>query len=169
MIGKWTFGIGCPTEQVLAEYADGNLAGGDRQAVERHLSRCDLCLNQVSFLVKTPVAPPETVPVELIRRAQALPVRRPRKFSLPRQWAAAAAVLVLCIATTIALKPGRNAAVNSLPHSDRAAESAPSVPAIAASGSSEENTRSIRNANVPDHLGLLSPQPGDTVSFSDLE
>jgi anti-sigma factor RsiW len=61
----------CPDEQRLAEYADRQLIGDERHAVERHLATCDTCAEQVAFLVSVP-AQNEPVPYELLRKALAL-------------------------------------------------------------------------------------------------
>jgi len=63
----------CPSQQELAGYADRQLIGLQRHAVERHLSSCDACVQQVAFLVRTAQMDGEPVPPELMRSAVALP------------------------------------------------------------------------------------------------
>jgi len=62
----------CPAEQQLAEYADRQLIGDERHAVEGHLAQCDTCAEQVAFLVRAVPAQLEPVPDELLRKAVAL-------------------------------------------------------------------------------------------------
>ena len=62
----------CPDEQQLAAYADRQLIGDERHAVERHLAKCDTCAEQVGFLVSAVPGQLEPVPDELLRKAVAL-------------------------------------------------------------------------------------------------
>jgi hypothetical protein len=62
----------CPDEQQLAEYADRQLIGDERHAVERHLGTCDKCVEQVAFLVSAVPEQRELVPDEVLRKAFAL-------------------------------------------------------------------------------------------------
>src|SRR5215471_13821291 len=62
----------CPDEHQLAAYVDQQLIGGERERVESHLVKCDLCLQQVGFLVKQcPVSAP-SAPSSLVQLAKEL-------------------------------------------------------------------------------------------------
>jgi hypothetical protein len=106
----WT-GRGCPAEQCLAAFAEQRLGGSERAAVESHLSDCDFCRGQVSFLVKAVEWPePAAVPHHLLREARGLVAEKRRAQTLwGWRWAGAAvaACLILTAGILIALRSGR--------------------------------------------------------------
>lgn len=78
-IHRWFARNACPPQQELAGYADRQLMGTRRLAVERHLASCDACTEQVAFLVRTAQMQGEQVPAELMNKALATAKREIRK------------------------------------------------------------------------------------------
>jgi len=58
----------CPSEQTIAAYADQQLIASERYVIEKHLSNCDRCLQQVGFLARTDAASYD-VPADLLQTA----------------------------------------------------------------------------------------------------
>jgi hypothetical protein len=75
----------CPGEQQLAEYADQQLVGNERHAIERHLAVCDDCMRQVGFLVRTSATPTPAPPEMLVRMARSF-ANPTKKLSVTWQW-----------------------------------------------------------------------------------
>ena len=99
----------CPNELQLAAYVDRRLDGKARESLEAHLADCDLCLDQVSFLVHSAAwADSVDVPAQLLTRAKNLVSDSGRPpLSIDWGWAATAvavACLVLAFAIVLALR-----------------------------------------------------------------
>lgn len=94
----------CPDEHSIAAYVDGTLETNAREPLELHLADCSHCLALVGLLSREHVVTAaEAVPEPTIARARALAQPRSRRrVSLAPQWAAAA-VVVLAMATLISL------------------------------------------------------------------
>lgn len=66
----------CLSEQVLLDYFEHRLGPEDCQNIENHLSNCGFCLSQLNLIFEArdlhKCAKGEKVPLELIKKAQAL-------------------------------------------------------------------------------------------------
>ena len=94
-------GFSCPDETQLAAYVDQQLGAKRRQALERHASRCDYCLETIAFLSQSADwTDSNEIPGYLVTRARALVKGQPSKSWIWR-WAfapAAAACILLAVA-----------------------------------------------------------------------
>jgi len=142
-------GPDCPEEHAIAAYVDGTLGVDSREGIEVHLADCGHCLALVGLLSRERgVDATEPVAELAIARAQALvrPQSRRHGSSAP-QWAAAA-VVVVALASLVRL-------------------SQPVTPTeIVNDGSNAPTTRAA--AADTQVLRLLSPSPGATVSADEL-
>jgi hypothetical protein len=109
-----------PSQERLLKYADGELGTATREAVSEHVVECSDCQawlaeletgladykhNWLPILKETAVAPPAPwfdLRVRLIDLDR-MPEPATRSFPLPARWAAAAAVIVIAIATAYRL------------------------------------------------------------------
>lgn len=96
----------CPSELKLAAYADRQLIGADRHRIESHLSDCNICAQQVAFLVRSDIAADQEVPPALLHQAGAL--AQPRNASFPYVKAAWASALLLLLAIVLTSRFGRH-------------------------------------------------------------
>jgi hypothetical protein len=100
-IRKWLGARPCPTEQLLAAYADRQLIGEERHTVEHHLADCPRCAEQVAFLARGVPSADSEVPPRFLK--QALAFGRPRPSRQIPSWAligsAATAALLLIFST----------------------------------------------------------------------
>ena len=156
----------CPTEQQLAEYADQQSIGADRQVIELHLVACDKCLRQLGFLLRNSRAEPANVPEDLLQRAQRLGGSKRRGLVFPWGWTTVAtgALAGLLVIFMIGGRPGQhvaptqvqgNSAVVSIP-------AAPVIPPPVGETSADRGT----SPGIPQLL--LFPQAGQTVAAGDL-
>lgn len=157
----------CPTEQQLAEYADQQSIGADRQVIELHLVGCDRCLRQLGFLVRNSGAEPANVPEELLQRAQRLGGRKPRGLFFPWGWATVAtgALAGLLVIFMIGGRPGQKVAPTQV-RGNSAIVSQPTAPVILPPAGETSADRGT-SAGTAQQL-LLFPQAGQTVAAGDL-
>jgi len=94
----------CPDTAQLAAYVDCRLEGAGRSHMEAHLSDCDFCLAQVSFLARSADWPePAAVPPQLLIKAKNLVSEKPGTTIVwGWRWAAATA-LAACLLLAIGL------------------------------------------------------------------
>jgi len=96
-------GAACPNEQALAAYADHQLIGTERHAVEHHLSTCDPCTAQVAFLVRSNAMDADPVPDVLV--AKALRFGRQQSSRTAASWSmVGAGAFVLFIGISLAVQ-----------------------------------------------------------------
>jgi CHAT domain-containing protein len=64
---------GCPSEEILGAFLDGQLAGVEREAVVAHLATCDRCIGGAEFVTRTKEGrqPANVVAIASSRRARA--------------------------------------------------------------------------------------------------
>jgi len=89
----------CPSEQLLAAYADRQIVESERPVIEKHLAACDRCLQQIGFLARADL-PASDVPSDLLQmalRRTATGNRPVRTFVKPLIPAFLAAILVVAI------------------------------------------------------------------------
>lgn len=92
----------CPSENELAAYVEGQLAGIKRQRLEGHFANCNWCFEALAFLGQTAEEPaPDVVPGHLITRARTLAQNQP--VNARWNWATAGAVVCLLIFATFIL------------------------------------------------------------------
>jgi hypothetical protein len=92
----------CPDPLELAAYIDGHLDPEERDAIEAHLSRCDLCLESVLDLQAYP--PGETadpIPMEAIAAAQDLVTASPQPVNRPWHGMQGVAAALLFVAVSL--------------------------------------------------------------------
>jgi hypothetical protein len=87
----------CPDEQALAAYADRQLIGAERHAIEHHISKCDICAGQIAFLVRTSEELESQIPDELLASAMCIGNALPKQ-SKPNWTLAVAGAFVVTIA-----------------------------------------------------------------------
>ena len=96
--------FGCPEENWLASYVDGQLTGNQRTAFERHFSDCQSCLAAIGFLTRSAEwTDSKEISPYLVNRARALVTEKPATVWRWR-WAmatAAAACLLLALSFII--------------------------------------------------------------------
>ncbi len=94
----------CPDEMRLAAYSEGGLEPEERSALDRHIAGCDLCLGQLSAVVRIrdselPDVPPALV-AQARRLASAPPALKPwRLLGLSAATACAALALLVSVGT----------------------------------------------------------------------
>lgn len=120
-------GPDCPDEHALAAYVDGVLGPDAREPLELHLADCSYCLALIGLLSR------EAEP------------RSRRRWFVPPQWAAAAAVAVLAVTALVRL----------------------SQPTTTADAGWQSDVPATRNGSAPS-LRLLSPGEGKTVDRQEL-
>jgi hypothetical protein len=95
--------FGCPEENWLASYVDGQLTGNQRTAFERHFSDCQSCLAAIAFLTRAAEWDSKEVPPYLIARARALVTEKPATVWRWRWAVATAAAACLLLALSFVL------------------------------------------------------------------
>jgi hypothetical protein len=153
----------CPDEQRLAEYADRQLIGDERHAVERHLATCDKCVEQVAFLVSAAPEQRELVPDEVLHKAFALG-KTPSTGTFATWRLARASALALLVVAALSWQLIEHRGVSKGTASETTSSKQPALVA--------QNQASTTIA-VPDHNEvrgsarseslLLSPLPGTVV------
>jgi len=98
--------FGCPEDNMLASYVDGQLTGNRRTAFERHVSDCQSCLAAIAFLTRSAEWDSKEVPPYLIARARALVTEKPATVWRWR-WAVATAAACLLLALSFVLLRSR--------------------------------------------------------------
>ena len=150
----------CPDETILAAYVDRQLDTSARQSLEDHLSRCDSCLDQVSFLIKTAdqegVAP---VPAALLARTRKLVGEQKSPLKSYRAWgwaAAAAACLLLAGVFLIARQGSKSPKEQFVAKNEPTIEAPPITPAPTPSPAISPNI-DRPNASVPEKASKPTP------------
>jgi hypothetical protein len=156
----------CPDEHQLAAYVDQQLIGAERERVERHLAKCDSCLNQVGFLVKVSQLQIASVPSPLVHQAKKLESAVDRNAA-PVGWkwmgvVAASAVIAMGL---LLVWRGMRLDIEEPPRI--ATNHQPSAPSIDEKMKSEVGT-AVRGASPPgSRPSVLFPRPGAIVRASD--
>jgi hypothetical protein len=156
----------CPGEQTLAAYADQQLLASECQVIEKHLSTCDRCLQQVGFLASAGVASQE-VPAALLQTALDRTSRRPASaanFLKPWIPAFSAALILLAIFLSWELRSNRTQSI--VPPSQIVARQTP-VPPYMQTAPAPQTL--VRGAPEDTSSPLLSPLPKQYVAAADLE
>jgi hypothetical protein len=75
---------GCPDEETLAVFIEGNLAGSEPDKVESHLARCALCLDELAAALNAveTTGGEVDVPRPLVNRARALVEGRENRYEI---------------------------------------------------------------------------------------
>lgn len=153
----------CPDETALAGYVDTQLDAVSRQSLEDHVSRCDFCLDQVSFLVRTAdqegTAP---VPAAVLARTRKLVGERPPSLKSYRAWgwAAAAACLLLAGVFLIARQGSITPDEQFVAKNEPTIEAPPITPAPSPSPVISPNI-DRPNGNAPERI--IKPTPATAV------
>src|ERR1051325_5074630 len=93
----------CPDSAKLAAYADQQLSGNLKEITQKHISSCDSCLAQVSFLTKSSEwTNPELVPAHMLSAARNLISRKRSGNVWEWRWRIATAALA-CLVFAIIL------------------------------------------------------------------
>lgn len=181
-------GLGCPDENQLAAYVEGQVTGKVRSKLERHVSSCESCLNAIGFLAQsTELSDSEPVPAYLVARARGLVTTKRRGWRWEWAVATAAAVCVLLVVSLnvfksrveqptsvdeplVAQNVERSPAVVNTP----TPEPPRPVPTRSASRTetNREQTPSVRGANRSEgefKPRLLFPHEGSVVSRRELD
>ena len=177
----------CPGDLQLAAYVDGKIDGATRQSLQRHLSDCRRCLDEVSFLVRAEEWPSaENAPGWLVTRAEELSASPQKKsFVFNWRWATATAAVSFAVILFVVfavrfptLKPTPDRASVPAPEPTPSvtpqlpALSEPRNPAVVAQSSpavkspveKREPVPLTRNARAAGGLpNLLSPREGSSV------
>jgi len=141
----------CPEDQQIAEYFDGVLPAGEREAVERHLADCRFCLARVGMLQRLELdSTARRIPEDVLTTAKTLQHEPPRRAGVAPFWAAAAA-LVIALGALYQLFPLKQLGQGALPRTH-----------LDEPSSSVGETRNIDpGAHGP---RFLSPQQGETLA-----
>ena len=99
-------GFGCPDENQLAAYVEGQLTGKAREKFEQHVSSCESCLDTIAFLAQSSEwSESEPVPPYLGARARGLVAKKRSGWRWEWAVATAAAACVLLVVSLIVFKP----------------------------------------------------------------
>lgn len=166
----------CPDEERIAAYVDGRLPPTAREKVERHLARCEPCLNQAAFLLRLESSgPPPSVPPALLARARAVPAPGWRHMLIPDlRWAALAGATAsaLLVAVVWLHQPSPIVpppAPSTAPPAE-VASPAPASPAPAAAPEVRPSPRrSVRGGGGSPAPEILVPSEGSVVPSEGLE
>ena len=155
----------CPDEHHLAAYVDQQLIGAERGRVERHLAKCDSCLQQVGFLIKHSQVVTGAAPVSLVHRAEQLQTAAYEDAPSGWKWVSvAAAIAIVAIGVVVSRKVRPNIEEHSTIVATAQQQSAPIIQDKAKLGADA----TVRSVSPPTSLPLvLSPQPGAIVHASD--
>jgi hypothetical protein len=157
----------CPSEQTIAAYADRQLIASERYAIEKHLSNCDRCLQQVGFLARTDAAWHD-VPVALLQTALNRTSRQiapGSSFLTPWIPAFAAALIVFAIFLSRSFR-GEGPQSN-LPDPQLIARQAPVPPGNQKPPHAPQNL--VRGPQENTTSPLLSPLPRQRIAAANLE
>lgn len=157
----------CPSEQTIAAYADQQLIASERYVIERHLSNCDRCLQQVGFLARTDAAWPD-VPATLLQTALNRTSRQNApgsRFLTPWIPAFAAALIVLTIFLSWSFRGKRPQ--SNLPDPQVIARQTPIAPADQKQPHAPQNL--VRGPQENTASPLLSPLPKERIAAANLE
>jgi len=154
----------CPDEHQLAAYVDQELIGAERERVESHLARCDSCLQQVVFLIKSQV-PRGSAPLSLVQRAKRLWAAAPENAPFKWKWVSVAAASAVM---AIGLAVWREARPNIRAHSTIIATAQQPLAPTVRENAQPNVDNAVRSVHAPDSQPIvLSPQAGATVHDSD--
>jgi anti-sigma factor RsiW len=159
----------CPGETEIAAYVEHRLPAKDEARIEAHLADCDNCLEQVTLLVREPVAAPPALAPDVLTRARNLVAEGQAAGRVPVwRWAALAATAA-CVVLAVALQlhaPGAGPAVPApvleAPTVTAAPPSAPATAPLAPSATTEPSgTTASASAAVapPAARNRTSPPP----------
>ena len=145
----------CPEDQQIAEYFDGDLAEAERNSLQHHLADCRFCLARVGVLERLQQnAAAQRVPEDLLATAKLLQSPRPQRRSRWQPAWAAAAVLVMALATVLTVR-------------QEPAEAPDAGPPSADSNTGEFlPIRSIRTESA--YLEVYAPAPGADLAAGGL-
>ena len=178
--GRRTFG--CPDENHLAAYVDGQVAEGARSSLEKHASSCDICLESLGFLARSADWPDSShIPAALLVRARELVAEKPGA-SWRWRWAiaTAAAACVLLAITFVFLKSRVQqphdrslvAQINQPTPAEVGPTVEPSRPATSQSASkpnvNQAKVPTVRGSDVTAKPKLLFPREGSVLRQNNL-
>lgn len=154
----------CPDEHQLAAYVDQQLIGAERERVESHLAKCDLCLQQVGFLIKESQVAAGSAPSSLIRRAKKLATATRQDARFDWKWVSVAAASALLVLGLLVWREARN----SIDHRPRTIATAQQPPVPVIHEDSKPAAETVRSASQPNSkLVVVAPQAGAVVRASD--
>jgi hypothetical protein len=157
----------CPSEQTIAAYADQRLIASERYVIERHLSNCDRCLQQVGFLARTDAAWHD-VPAALLQTALNRTSRQNTpggRFLTPWIPAFAAALFVFAIFLSWSFLGERP--LSNLPDPQVIARQTPVPTANQKPPHAPQNL--VRGPQENTASPLLSPLPKQRIAAANLE
>ena len=160
----------CPNELQLAAYVEQQLIGVERSDVEQHITSCDDCLRQVSFLMHAEPNLRERAPENLVHTAMKFGANRARVASTSWQWLTVATGAAAALALTFVVME-RRAPVPVTPDPSK------SLTGALSSGAEEHTTTSsspsagdnLRGAEEAPDAVLISPVADEKVDASHLE
>lgn len=156
----------CPDEHQLAAYVDQQLIGAERERVERHLAKCDSCLQQVGFLMKESPVPPVSAPIALVLRARQLEPAETRPVFIGWKWMSAVAAIAIVAISTFVLREERYKGEEN--ETIVANAEHPSGGPINSEKLKSEADTAVRSISPAASLPIvLSPEPGKVVHASD--
>jgi hypothetical protein len=147
----------CPNEQQLAAYVEQQLIGIERSNVEQHLTSCDDCLRQVSFLMHAESNPQEHAPESLVHTAMKFGANRARVASTSWQWLTVATGAAAALALTFVVME-RRAPVPVTPDPSKSLTGA-------LSSGAEEHTTTSSSPAAGDNLRGAQEAPGTILIF----
>lgn len=97
----------CPDDDRLAAFVEHRLSEAQASEMEAHVSTCDYCVNQVSFLLDLQDSQLPEVPAALLARVSSPPSARPWWSAMGLRWAPAAAALagIVLVASVVLQRP----------------------------------------------------------------
>ena len=180
-------GFGCPDENQLVAYVEGQLTGKVRTKLERHVSSCESCLDAIGFLAQSSEwSDSEAAPAYVVARARGLVTTKRRGWRW--EWAvAAAAACVLLVVSLIVFKArvqqptsvdgplvAQNVERSPVVVNTPTPEPPRPVPtrSVSRTETNREQTPSVRGANRSEgelKPRLLFPHEGSVVSRRELD
>lgn len=157
----------CPSEQTIAAYADQQLIASERYVIEKHLSNCDRCLQQVGFLARTDGASYD-VPAALLQTA----LNRTSRQNAPgssflTSWIPAFAVALVVFAIFLSWRFRGERLPSNSPDPQVIARQTPVPPANQKPQHAPQNL--VRGPQENTASPLLSPLPKQRIAAANLE
>jgi len=167
----------CPDEARLAAYFERRLPAQQQQEVEAHVSSCEHCLAQVTFLLEVQDAELPEVPRALLERARQPANGRTTFSGMVWKWSPAVAALAgVVVVASILVWRAQPAAPGAQPnrsaHSEQAPERAAAAPAPqVTAGSKVGSPTQEARGQTPLLLEprVLEPKLGAKVNAENLE